>query len=122
MSQSRLSKRARACLQRREVRLRRERSDAAGSSAVAYRPVPDSFVNQSVDNDIRCDGTDAQNYAPFAATLWRTLEFINQKPRKRIVSCVSQWATVKSYTNAIKHRGRCEQRFGEPRQRFHGSD
>ncbi len=71
-------------------------------SAVSSRPIPDLFVIQSVDNDIQCDGTDAQNYAPFAATLQRTLEFINQRAPKAHIFMVSQWATVKNYTNVIK--------------------
>ena len=71
-------------------------------SAVSSRPVPALFVVQSVDNDIHCDGTDAQNYAPFAATLRRTLEFINHRAPKAHIFMVSQWATVKNYTNAIK--------------------
>jgi hypothetical protein len=70
--------------------------------AVAFKPAPDLFVIQSVDNDIQCDGTDAQNYGPFAATLARTLEFINRKAPNANIFMVSQWATVKNYTNAIK--------------------
>jgi hypothetical protein len=36
--------------------------------ALATTPLPELFLIQSVDNDMRCDGTDADNYAPFAAT------------------------------------------------------
>jgi len=70
--------------------------------AVTSRPIPDLFLIQSVDNDIRCDGTDARNYAPFAATLRRTLEFINHRAPNARIFMVSQWATVRNYTNAIR--------------------
>ena len=70
--------------------------------AVAFRPVPDLFLIQSVDNDIQCDGTDARNYAPFAATLQRTLEFINRRAPKAHIFFVSQWASVANYTTAIE--------------------
>ena len=52
---------------------------------LATTPLPELFLIQSVDNDMRCDGTDADNYAPFAATLTEVL----------IVS--SPWATVQNY-------------------------
>jgi hypothetical protein len=43
------------------------------------------FLIQTIDNDIRCDGTDPQNYAPFAAVLTSTLRRIStQDPRARI--------------------------------------
>lgn len=70
--------------------------------AVSTRPAPDLFVIQSVDNDIQCDGTDAENYAPFATTLRRTLAFINERVPKAQIFMISQWATVENYTNAIK--------------------
>ncbi len=70
--------------------------------AVAVRPMPELFLIQSVDNDIHCDGTDPQNYKPFAATLRRTLEFINKRAPRAQIFLVSQWATVKNYTSVIK--------------------
>ena len=44
--------------------------------ALATKPLPELFLIQSVDNDMRCDGTDADNYAPFAATLTEVLKKI----------------------------------------------
>lgn len=69
--------------------------------AVASRPTPELFVIQSVDNDIRCDGTDARNNAPFAATLRRTLEFINRRAPKAPIFVVGYWATVQNYAKTI---------------------
>ena len=63
--------------------------------ALATKPLPELFLIQSVDNDMRCDGTDADNYAPFAATLTEVL----------IVS--SPWATVQNYGQVgrdVQHR------------------
>jgi len=50
--------------------------DLAGQAdqALAATPLPELFLIQSVDNDIRCDGSDADNYAPFAATLTDVLK------------------------------------------------
>ena len=42
--------------------------------ALAATPLPELFVIQSVDNDIRCDGSDSDNYAAFAATLTDVLK------------------------------------------------
>lgn len=54
--------------------------------ALALKPLPDMFLIQTIDNDIRCDGTDPLNYAPFAAALTSTLRLITtHDPRARIL-------------------------------------
>ena len=66
--------------------------------ALATKPLPELFLIQSVDNDIRCDGTDASNYAPFAATLTDVLKKITVgAPRAKILIVSSPWATVDNY-------------------------
>jgi hypothetical protein len=66
--------------------------------ALATKPLPELFLIQSVDNDMRCDGTDADNYAPFAATLTEVLKKITSgAPKAKILIVSSPWATVQNY-------------------------
>jgi hypothetical protein len=66
--------------------------------ALATKPLPELFLIQSVDNDMRCDGTDADNYAPFAATLTDVLNKITAgAPKAKILIVSSPWATVQNY-------------------------
>ena len=66
--------------------------------ALAAKPLPELFLIQSVDNDMRCDGTDADNYAPFAATLTDVLNKITSAaPTAKILIVSSPWATVQNY-------------------------
>ena len=47
---------------------------------------------------MRCDGTDADNYAPFAATLTEILKKITSgAPKAKILIVSSPWATVQNY-------------------------
>jgi len=49
-------------------------------------------------HDMRCDGTDADNYAPFAATLTEVLKKITSgAPKAKILIVSSPWATVQNY-------------------------
>jgi hypothetical protein len=57
--------------------------------ALATTPLPELFLIQSVDNDIRCDGSDPDNYAPFAAALTGVLEKITTGAPKARVLIVS---------------------------------
>jgi hypothetical protein len=66
--------------------------------ALDSQPVPDLFLIQSVDNDIQCDGTDPQNYGPFAATLTDVLgKLTTAAPNAKILIVSSPWATVDNY-------------------------
>jgi hypothetical protein len=66
--------------------------------ALDTQPLPDLFLIQTVDNDIQCDGTDAQNYAPFAATLTDVLKKLTAAaPKAKILIVSSPWATVDNY-------------------------
>ena len=74
--------------------------DLAGQAeqALAARPVPDLFLIQTVDNDIRCDGTDDVNYARFGTALAAVLRQITSAaPRARILVVSSPWATAENY-------------------------
>jgi hypothetical protein len=66
--------------------------------ALATTPLPELFLIQSVDNDMRCDGTDADNYALFAAALTEVLKKITSgAPKAKILIVSSPWATVQNY-------------------------
>jgi hypothetical protein len=66
--------------------------------ALATKPLPELFLIQSVDNDIRCDGTDADNYAPFAATLTDVLKKLTTgAPKAKILIVSSLWGTIQNH-------------------------
>jgi hypothetical protein len=58
--------------------------------ALALHPLPDLVLIQTIDNDIRCDGTDAQNYAKFGAALTSTLRLISNADAKARIFLVTQ--------------------------------
>jgi lysophospholipase L1-like esterase len=64
---------------------------------------PELVLIQTVDNDMRCDGTDPQNYKPYAAKLARVLEIIADGAPRARVFIVSVWATPGVYANAVKN-------------------
>ena len=55
---------------------------------------PDLVLIQTIDNDMRCDGTDADNLRPFGSTLDHTLSRIERRLPGVQIYLVSQWATV----------------------------
>lgn len=61
-------------------------------------PLPDVVLIQTIDNDMRCDGTDSDNYAPYARTLDDALATIEEKIPNVQCYLVSQWATVENWT------------------------
>jgi lysophospholipase L1-like esterase len=65
------------------------------------RPAPGVVFVEIVDNDIRCDGTDAQNYAPFARTLTTALRTISTSAPDARIYVTSLWGTTQSYARAI---------------------
>jgi hypothetical protein len=66
--------------------------------ALNTQPLPDLFLIQTVDNDMRCDGTDAQNYGPFGATLTEVLKKITAAaPKAKILLVSSPPGTVDNY-------------------------
>jgi len=69
--------------------------------AVELDPLPERVLIQTIDNDIRCDGTDPQNYEPFGATLDSALDIIEAGAPDAKIFFVSQWGTVSSYMNTF---------------------
>jgi hypothetical protein len=65
-------------------------------------PAPDVILVQIVDNDIKCDGTDPQNYAPFAEKLTAALQAVTKAVPSAHIYLVSVWGSVQSYTDAAK--------------------
>jgi lysophospholipase L1-like esterase len=62
--------------------------------ALQLRPLPDLVLIQTIDNDIRCDGTDVQNYEVFRATLQTALEQLHVGAPSATIFLVSQWGSV----------------------------
>jgi hypothetical protein len=69
---------------------------------MALDPLPDVVIIQTIDNDIRCDGTDAANEKAFGNTLDGVLTTIEEKDAGAQVFLVSQWASVQTYVAAVK--------------------
>jgi hypothetical protein len=65
-------------------------------------PVPDLVIIQTIDNDIRCDGTDPATEKAFGKTLDEVLDKIYANDRYAQVFFVDQWASVQTYTDFIK--------------------
>jgi hypothetical protein len=69
--------------------------------AVAILPAPGLVLVQSIDNDMRCDGTDAQNLPLFHERLLGILGTLTEGlPGARILF-VSQWADVSRYSTVV---------------------
>jgi hypothetical protein len=66
-------------------------------------PLPDVILIQTVDNDMRCDGSDADNYRPFAETLDETLTEMEKAIPDVQFFFVSQWATVENWSAWARH-------------------
>jgi hypothetical protein len=66
--------------------------------------VPDVVLIQSIDNDMRCDGTDATNYRPFADTLDEQLTAISARAPGAQFYFTSQWADVEAWTRWAAHQ------------------
>ncbi|GAA2029169.1 SGNH/GDSL hydrolase family protein [Agromyces tropicus] len=74
---------------------------AQARKAVATDDVPELFLIVTVDNDMRCDGTDAENYEPFAEGLGEVLDTLEQGAPDSRVMIVSQWGTVQAWADAV---------------------
>src|SRR4051794_31927409 len=70
--------------------------------ALQLTPLPDLFIIQEIDNDLRCDGTDPDNYAPFAQTQSAQVERIVAKaPRATVLLVGSPPGTVANYGQIV---------------------
>jgi hypothetical protein len=70
--------------------------------ALKLTPLPDLVIIQEVDNDVRCDGSDPDNYAAFAQTLTAQIErIVAQAPRAIILLVSSPPGTVQNYGRIV---------------------
>ena len=67
------------------------------AQAADLTPAPELVIIQSIDNDIRCDGSDPQNYGPYRQKLTAVLDALSADLPDADVFFVSQWATVEEY-------------------------
>ncbi|MCW2762069.1 MAG: family lipase [Marmoricola sp.] len=66
-------------------------------------PPPDLILIQTVDNDMRCDGTDPDNYRPFGIALDRALTHMQKAIPGVQFFIVSQWASAKTWAAWAAH-------------------
>ena len=66
--------------------------------AAVVTPTPDLVLVRSIDNDIRCDGTDAGNYEPYRKTLTAVMDALTRDIPNATIFFVSQWADVTEYS------------------------
>jgi hypothetical protein len=71
--------------------------------AISLPTSPELVLIQTVDNDMRCDGTDAQNYKPYAAKLARVVGIIAKGAPHPRVFIVSVSASERIYANAVQN-------------------
>ncbi|MCW2781463.1 MAG: family lipase [Marmoricola sp.] len=66
-------------------------------------PLPDVILIQSIDNDMRCDGTDSENYGPFGKALDRALTHMENAIPDVQFFFVSQWSSAQIWTAWAGH-------------------
>ena len=65
-------------------------------------PAPGIVFVEGVDDDIHCDGTDEQNYAPFQASFTTLLRSITKSAPAAKIYVLSVWTDVADYANVVK--------------------
>jgi hypothetical protein len=68
---------------------------------VERTPKPQLVLIQTIDNDQKCDGTDAANYGPYRTKLTEALDTLAQALPDSRIFIVSQWADVKTYDRVV---------------------
>ncbi len=68
---------------------------------VGQAPKPTLVLVQSIDNDIKCDGTDAANYEPYRTKLTQAMDILTQGVPDAKIFFVSQWADVQTYDRVV---------------------
>jgi hypothetical protein len=71
------------------------------SEALELDPLPELFVVMTIDNDMRCNGTDADNIPAFSDGLDEVLSVISAGAPEATVFITSQWASVEEYTSTM---------------------
>ena len=70
--------------------------------AVALVPLPELILVQTIDHDIKCDGTDPQNYQPFGDALTEALDILASGAPNAKVFVVTQPGTVARNADATE--------------------
>ena len=78
-------------------------ADQVDELAATAEVVPDLVMVQTIDNDMRCDGTDGQNYRPFGRTLEQVMRQIERELPGARTFFVSQWADVATWADWARH-------------------
>jgi hypothetical protein len=65
------------------------------------QPLPDVVFINAIDNDLKCDGTDPQNYAPFATKFKSMLQIIATEDPDAQIYALSVWGTEQNYADAL---------------------
>jgi lysophospholipase L1-like esterase len=65
------------------------------------KPAPGVVFVQGGDNDMRCDGTDAQNYAPFQASFAALLQSIAKEAPTANIYVLSMTISAASYADLV---------------------
>ncbi|MEP7040959.1 MAG: SGNH/GDSL hydrolase family protein [Chloroflexota bacterium] len=71
------------------------------AEVVRRSPLPQIVLVQTIDNDMRCDGTDAANYEPYWLHLLDVLDVVTQGAPEAQIFFVSQWADVETYDRVV---------------------
>jgi lysophospholipase L1-like esterase len=71
------------------------------SQLVEKTPKPQLVLIQTIDNDQKCDGTDAANYEPYRTKLTEVLDTLAKSLPGAQIFIVSQWADVKTYDRVV---------------------
>jgi hypothetical protein len=74
---------------------------AQATQLVGRTPKPQLVLVQTIDNDQKCDGTDAANYAPYRTKLTQVLDTLAQGLPDARIFILSQWADVKTYDRVV---------------------
>jgi hypothetical protein len=68
---------------------------------MGYDPVPDIVLIQSIDNDIRCDGTDEQNYEPYEAAIREVVDYLEHADPGVRLFFVDVWGSAQEYDDVV---------------------
>jgi hypothetical protein len=68
---------------------------------MGYDPVPDIVLVQGIDNDIRCDGTDEQNYQPFEDAIREVVDYLERADPGVKLFFVDVWGSAQEYDDVV---------------------
>ena len=74
---------------------------AQASQFADRTPKPQLVLVQTIDNDQKCDGTDAANYDPYRTKLTQALDTLAQGLPHAQIFIVSEWADVATYDRVV---------------------